>query len=285
MTRPSPSRILVCGKGRIACRALGYLKDFLALSGAASEILAVPVASDTGIDTWEPSFRAAAAAAAIPCLDSVESARLGPDDLLFSLQFDRIIRMPALGGARAFNLHFSALPAYRGCYTSVWPLCNGERQAGVTFHVLTAGIDDGDIVGQRTFDLPEWTTAWQLYGLLQDHAYALFKQCLPAVLRGEETRRAQAPTEVYYDRRSIDFGVVEIDVVHAAAREAADWTRSRIFDPRQFPTFRGRAVAACEVVEGFSAPDAVPGTVLLESPDHLVVACRTGAIRLTWRRQ
>jgi len=284
MTRPLPAKILICGKGSIACRALGYLLDYLALAGAGSEVLALPVAADTATDTWEPSLRALATQRTVRCIDTTAAAGLGAGDLLLSLQFDRIIRLPTLGGARAFNLHFSALPAYRGCYTSVWPLCNGEARAGVTLHVLTAGIDDGDIVGQRVFDLPEWMTAWQLYGLLQDHAYALFKQHLPALLRAEEVLRPQAPTTLYYDRHSIDFGSVEIDVAGSDVQTAVDWIRSRIFDPRQFPTFRGREVVAGEAVDGPPAPAAAPGTVLLESASHVVVACRDGLLRLTWRQ-
>ena len=284
MTPLLPAKIVVCGKGKIACRALSYLLDYLVLTDAASHVLALPVASDTGSDTWEPSLRAVVAQRSVPCIDTIEAAGLGADDLLLSLQFDRIIRMSALGGARAFNLHFSALPAYRGCYTSVWPLYNGEAEAGVTLHVLSAGIDDGDIISQRRFDIPEWTTAWQLYDLLQDHAYALLKQTLPGLLRSQEIARPQTPTSVYYGRHSIDFRVLEVDVADANTRDAVNWIRSRIFDPRQMPTFRGREVAACEAIEGLPPPSAPPGTVLLESLTHVVVACRDGAIRLTWRR-
>jgi len=284
MTATAPGTILICGKGRIASRALGYLVDYLALTGQNSRVLALPVADDDGRDdNWQPSLRATAGRAKITCIDRIETAGLGAGDLLLSLQFDRIIKMPALGGARAFNLHFSALPAYRGCYTSVWPLRNGEKQAGVTLHLLTAGIDDGGIVGQRRFDVPEWTTAWQLYELLQEHAYALFREMLPVLLRGEESSRPQPPTTIYYDRHSIDFNAVEIDVADATPQQASNLIRSMIFDPRQFPTVRGREVVCCEILEGLPTTASAPGSVLLESPGHIVLACRGGAVRLGYR--
>jgi methionyl-tRNA formyltransferase len=282
MTHPTPSKILICGKGALACRALGYLVDYLRLAELESKVLVMPVASDGGTDTWEPSLRATAAARGVTCVTSIQAAELIADDMLLSLQFDQIIRLPTLGGARAFNLHFSALPAYRGCYTSVWPLRNGEKQAGVTLHVLTAGIDDGNIVGQRVFDVPEWTSSWGLYGLLQDHAYALFREYLPILLRREEQTRPQPPTTIYYSRQSLDFSKTEIDVAGMSPRQAVDTIRSMIFDPRQFPTFRGREIMSCEVVEGLPARPEAPGSVILESPGHLVLLCQGGAIRLRW---
>lgn len=48
----------------------------------------------------------------------------------------------------AANWHASLLPAYRGMHPVFWALRNGERQVGLTVHVMDAGLDTGDILYQ-----------------------------------------------------------------------------------------------------------------------------------------
>jgi methionyl-tRNA formyltransferase len=53
------------------------------------------------------------------------------------------------------NLHPSLLPAYRGPIPIFWMARQGERQAGVTLHVMDEGVDTGDIVAQTAFEWPD----------------------------------------------------------------------------------------------------------------------------------
>ncbi len=48
----------------------------------------------------------------------------------------------------AINLHPSLLPKYRGPRPVFWTLYHEELQAGVTFHLMTERIDDGDVIAQ-----------------------------------------------------------------------------------------------------------------------------------------
>ena len=52
----------------------------------------------------------------------------------------------------SINLHPSLLPKYRGPMPTFWMLFNGEDTTGITFHLMTPQIDDGDVVGQ--FSVP-----------------------------------------------------------------------------------------------------------------------------------
>jgi methionyl-tRNA formyltransferase len=74
----------------------------------------------------------------------------GPDYVVVS-NFHRILRRPVIGQARlgAFNIHSSLLPRYRGATAIAWALIHGERETGATLHVLTEGVDDGDLLMQR----------------------------------------------------------------------------------------------------------------------------------------
>ena len=47
------------------------------------------------------------------------------------------------------NVHPSLLPAYRGPYPLFWQFRSGETATGVSVHWMDAGLDTGDIAGQR----------------------------------------------------------------------------------------------------------------------------------------
>jgi methionyl-tRNA formyltransferase len=276
-------RIAVCGKGAIACNALGYLVDVLPLFPEPWDLAAVPVKSDPGADSWEPSLRARSKRDGVGLFDTVDALALEPSDVLFSLQYDRIIRPAQLGGARAYNLHFSPLPRYRGCSPSMWPLRNGETESGVTLHVLAAGIDDGDIVDQQLFAMPPFVTAFDLYGLYHAHGYEVFKRNLQAVLAGSEGRQPQdAGKATYYDRQSIDFAAIDVVDWHAmTASQCVGLIRSLVFEPFQLPRVAGRKVVSAEQVAG-NWPGAMRHGDRIGTHSALL-ACRDGLVRVRFK--
>ena len=66
-----------------------------------------------------------------------------------------LLTVPKFG---CLNLHPSLLPAYRGPTPLFWQMRHAQKRGGVTLHFLGEGIDSGDIVAQRAFDLPEGIT-------------------------------------------------------------------------------------------------------------------------------
>jgi phosphoribosylglycinamide formyltransferase-1 len=49
---------------------------------------------------------------------------------------------------RMINIHPSLLPLYPGLHTHARALEAGDAEAGVTVHEVTAGLDEGPILGQ-----------------------------------------------------------------------------------------------------------------------------------------
>ena len=98
----------------------------------------------------------------IPIIDLEESYKL--DQVIFiSLEFDRLIKPKLFKSKQLFNIHFSKLPAYKGQYTSSWPILNGENESGVTLHLIDDGVDTGNIIDQVVFKLDIEETARSLY--------------------------------------------------------------------------------------------------------------------------
>lgn len=80
---------------------------------------------------------------------------LAPDILLIAC-FPMILpsEWRAVPRQMCLNLHPSVLPAYRGPTPLFWQFREGERETGVTLHVVESGIDAGDIVAQGVMPLP-----------------------------------------------------------------------------------------------------------------------------------
>lgn len=97
-------------------------------------------------------------------------------------------------GTRAVNLHPAMLPEYRGP-TPYLPMLldgRGDSAGGVTLHVLSRGIDEGDIIAQEPVSFSAAGrnhTRW--YAGLIGATYRLMRDDLPRYLAGEIVTRPQ----------------------------------------------------------------------------------------------
>ncbi|MBE5943863.1 MAG: hypothetical protein E7258_02975 [Lachnospiraceae bacterium] len=62
-----------------------------------------------------------------------------------------ILKYPEYG---VMNAHSSLLPQYRGANPSYWVIRNQENFGGVTIHYIDEGMDSGDILFQKKFEIP-----------------------------------------------------------------------------------------------------------------------------------
>lgn len=178
-------RVVIAGRGWMAVRAARLLDALVTAGHLDACIEVVRNSNDQGGDSWLPSLVKLAAARGWLVHDRAEPADLGADDVLISLQHDRIVNCAALGGAAAYNLHFAHLPRYRGSLTSALPIRNGETQVGVTLHVLVPEVDAGPIIAQRAFEIPPFCTAYDLYQLYHAYGFELLKENLEALVTGD----------------------------------------------------------------------------------------------------
>jgi methionyl-tRNA formyltransferase len=61
------------------------------------------------------------------------------------------------------NIHDSLLPAYAGFSPLIWALVNGEKEVGVTAHMMDGELDAGDIVLQRSVEVGPRDTTTDLF--------------------------------------------------------------------------------------------------------------------------
>ena len=108
-------------------------------------------------------------------------AELQPDVACVACFSQRIsaplLALPPLG---FLNLHPALLPDHRGPAPLFWVFRAGEPTAGVTIHVMDAGLDTGDIAAQASFALPDGVAG----ALAERQCNAIGARLMLAVLQG-----------------------------------------------------------------------------------------------------
>ena len=76
-------------------------------------------------------------------------------DLFVSMSFNQIFKSKIINLTKykIINCHVGKLPFYRGRNVLNWALINDEKEFGITVHYVDEGIDTGDIILQKTFQI------------------------------------------------------------------------------------------------------------------------------------
>lgn len=274
-------KIQICGKAEIAARSLCWLLHYVALELPQASVQVCPSRGDHSPQSWQPSLRETADRLGVPIVNLYESAD-DPNLVLFSLEYDRIIRVDRFASSSLYNVHFSLLPKYRGVYTSILPILFGETETGVTVHLIDQGIDTGDIVAQRRIPLPEGMTARDLYRLYNLAGFQLFRESAPHILRGDSTKTPQEERLASsFTRSSLEIGQEAKLNLAASADDIERRVRAFFFPEYQTASLNGRPVVACHRVA--HAADHSPGTCLTDNGISGVFVSGDGeAIELVW---
>ncbi len=194
---------------------------------------------------------------------------------------DRVLALAIKGGV---NFHDGPLPDYAGLNAPVWALWNGESRHGITWHLMTAGVDEGDRLEQRLFPILDSDTALTL----NTRAYEAALQSFPALIDQLEGALRPVAQDLAHRRvflrsdRPRAFG--RLDFAQPAtevARRVRALDHGPYWNPLTTPKISTSlgvlTVGAAEVVLGAGAP----GLVVSADADGLVVACGKGAVHLS----
>ncbi len=99
-----------------------------------------------------------------PASNLVGQLKNEPFDILFSIANFSIISedLLALPQKCAINFHDGILPDYAGLNVTTWALINGATEHGISWHIMTAELDKGEILKQKRFPIAEGETSLTL---------------------------------------------------------------------------------------------------------------------------
>jgi methionyl-tRNA formyltransferase len=113
------------------------------------------------------------------------------------------------------NGHPSLLPRYRGPYPIAWAVRNGETEIGLTYHLMDAELDTGNVLAQTPIPLADDDTEATLF----ERFPALAAQLLPVVFerlgrgdRGEPQERGDYQGSFEDDYRFVDVSQTAAEV-------------------------------------------------------------------------
>lgn len=132
------------------------------------------------------------------------------------------------------NFHNALLPEYPGRNAPTWVIYMGEKQTGITWHYVTAGVDEGNIIIQKSCEIEDDLKAYELTERLMGLAGEAFRECFADIMsqsveakpQGFDLKRkiyrsheipsqgffelSERPEDIYRLLRSVDYGKNDI---------------------------------------------------------------------------
>lgn len=199
--------------------------------------------------------------------------------LIVSCFYPRRIPPTVLTLAPGINAHPSDLPQWRGPDPVTWAIRTGQRQTAICVHVLTEGLDEGDVLRREVVPIKPRESGGRLATRLEARAAELIAEVAAQILAGERPPANPQKGEPTW-APMVPADDWELDWQRPAAE--IDWmVRAASPDPGAFTglgeellvVFAGRPVDAGR----FTALPA--GTPFVEE-GQLFLRCGEGAYRL-----
>ncbi len=224
---------------------------------------------------WAGRLAAALAGQSVDWLLSVANLTVLPPEVL------------ALAGRGAVNFHDGPLPGAAGLNAPAWAILNGAVRHGISWHLIAGGVDEGDLLEVRNFDIAPNETALTLNTRCLEAGMDSF----PAVLDQLERGLRPMPQDLagrkvsLRDDRPAAMGRIDFtQSAQAIIRLVRGLDHGRYWNPLCTAKIETGArvlnVGSAEMAEGHG----MPGQVLAAGAEGLVVACGSGAVRLAGLR-
>nr|WP_296074882.1 methionyl-tRNA formyltransferase [uncultured Ruminococcus sp.] len=182
---------------------------------------------------------------------------------------ENILNIPKYG---CINVHGSLLPKYRGAAPIQWSVLNGDKVTGVTTMYMEKGLDTGDILETKEYEIGINDTAGEVFDTLAEMGGKLILDTLEKAEKGELHPVKQDDSKSSYAKMldksmcNIDFSKTNLQV-HNQVRGLSPW-------PVASTKLNGKVLKIFEtrLAEGKGKP----GEILNTNP--LTIACGEGAV-------
>jgi methionyl-tRNA formyltransferase len=175
---------------------------------------------------------------------------------------------------KAINVHPSLLPLYRGPAPIEGPILNGDAKTGVTIMLISAGMDEGDILAQEEISLSGAETAPELEKKLADLGAKMLTEIIPKWVSGEIKAKKQDNAKATYTKL-IKKEEGKIDWENETAEDIEK--KSRAFQPWPgvFGFWNGKKLDFYDIE--ISGEKVKPGSVT-EKDGKILIGTKTTAI-------
>ena len=258
--------ICIAGKNEIAIYGIELL---LSRGISKDNIVGMINSSDKGINDWQPSFKNYCEIQKIQIVTQKEIYGLS-DLILISLEYDKILDTRKYNSSRLYNIHFSLLPKYKGMYTSIFPILNGEKYSGVTLHKIDLGIDTGEIIDQLKFEIPSQSNGLDLYFNYLKYSKVLLEKNIDNLVYSIPKSSQQSFFDSSYNsKNSIDFKSLNIDFKKTCF-QLCNFVNAFTFRPYQLLNFENQQI--CRAIPTSEKSTDSPGIIIEEDTNSFRIA-------------
>ncbi|MDO8488685.1 MAG: hypothetical protein Q7S42_01025 [Candidatus Omnitrophota bacterium] len=152
-------------------------------------------------------------------------------DWLLNLWSPHILSLDVLKVAKfRLNCHPSLVPHCQGNDNAAWVI-RKQLPAGVSLIEMTASVDAGHVYAQRKIQYNFPITGRKLHQILQEEMITLFKECWPAIFKGDIHPRPQRGAVSLYTRRQTNEDRVKKSQDVLPLYEFINWALAHDFSP------------------------------------------------------
>ena len=126
----------------------------------------------------------------------------------------QIIKKDLLGIPRCgiIGFHPTMLPKGRGPAPIINTILEGSPDSGVTLYYISEGLNDGDIIGQKSFIVDPDDYAIDIYQKVTSAGKYLVRKYFPEIASGTAPRITQNFSEIsYFPKRSMEDNYIHIN--------------------------------------------------------------------------
>jgi len=186
-----------------------------------------------------------------------------------------IFEMPRHG---TLNVHDSLLPAYAGFSPLIWALINGEKEVGLTAHMMDADLDAGDIVLQRSVPVGPKDTTTDLFHRTVDLIAPITTDAIELIAKGNFTPVKQDRSKAsFFHKRALEDSLIDwtwpADEIERLVRAQSDPY------PNAFTHHRGKQLRVVRASVSTGLYGGTPGRIFIREGEGVVIVAGPEARR------
>ncbi len=104
-------------------------------------------------------------------------------DFWITCSYGKRIPIEEMANVEIYNIHYAALPKYKGRHPTFYATMADEKRIGISLHKVTPHLDEGDIIAQQFVPYYIWENENNLFEKLTDKVPLLLKR-LNSYLKG-----------------------------------------------------------------------------------------------------
>ncbi|ASU84201.1 methionyl-tRNA formyltransferase [Nocardiopsis gilva YIM 90087] len=185
----------------------------------------------------------------------------------------RVYDLPPRG---TLNVHDSLLPAYAGFSPIIWALINGEKEVGVTAHLMNEDLDAGDIVKQLAVEVGPKDTAADLVAKTVDLITPIVTEALDLIAAGRTDWQKQDPSQAsFFHKRSIEDSRIDWNW---PAEDLDRLVRAQCDPyPNAFTHYKGERIRILEADVSQKRYGGTPGRIFIPEGDGVAIVAGADA--------